>query len=163
MSHRNCNIHVATSSLPIQKLLARHTSACNSYSSRGSRGLARHTVMWNSLGSTWKSRSDSGEHWKGAPPFLSCQCFPNIGIALKWEYEKVTSKFQCQDMYMQHYTHSNTKNPKYPKTHHTPGHNPNMEKKIKCYSKKHQLENWTTIIKKYSRTLLGVFYIMIEQ
>ena len=44
--------------------------------------------MWNSLGSTWKSRSDSGEHckgaphsgehWKGAPPFVSRQCFPNI-------------------------------------------------------------------------------------
>ena len=33
--------------------------------------------MWNSLGSTWKSRSDSGEHWKGAPPFLSRQCFSN--------------------------------------------------------------------------------------
>ena len=60
---------------------------CKSYSSRGCRGLLRHTIMWNSLGSTWKSRSDCGEHWKGAPhpwehwkgapPFVSRQCFPN--------------------------------------------------------------------------------------
>ena len=35
--------------------------------------------MWNSLCSTWKSRSDSGEHWKGAPTFVSRQCFPNSG------------------------------------------------------------------------------------
>ena len=77
MSHRICNIHVATSSLPIQRLLAWHTSTFNSYSSRGSRNLPKHTIMWNSLGSTWKSRSDSGEHWKGAPPFVSRQCFPN--------------------------------------------------------------------------------------
>ena len=26
--------------------------------------------MCNSLSSTWKSRSDSGEHWKGGAPFL---------------------------------------------------------------------------------------------
>ena len=29
-----------------------------------------HTIMCNSLSSTWKSRSDSGEHWKGGAPFL---------------------------------------------------------------------------------------------
>ena len=34
--------------------------------------------MGNSLCSTWKSRSDFGENWKGAPPFVSRQCFPNI-------------------------------------------------------------------------------------
>ena len=33
--------------------------------------------MWNLLGSTWKSSSDSGEHWKGVPPFVSLQCFLN--------------------------------------------------------------------------------------
>ena len=33
--------------------------------------------MWNLLGSTWKSRSDSGDHWKWAPPFVSCHFFPN--------------------------------------------------------------------------------------
>ena len=88
MSHRICNIHVATSSLPIQRLLARHTSTSNSYSSRGSRGLPRHTIMWNSLGSTWKSRSDSREHWKGAPPFVSRQCFPNTLEFLTQEAEQ---------------------------------------------------------------------------
>ena len=35
--------------------------------------------MWNLFGSTWKSRSDSGEHCKGAPLFVSRQCFPNTG------------------------------------------------------------------------------------
>ena len=89
MSHSIFNIHVATSRFPIQRLLAWHISTCNSYSSRGCQGLPRHTIMCNSLGSTWKSRSDSGEHWKGAPhsgehwkgapPFVSRQCFPNIG------------------------------------------------------------------------------------
>ena len=77
MSHRICNIHVATSRFPIQRLLAWHISICNSYSSRGCQGLPRHTIMWNSLCSTLKSRSDSGEHWKGATPFVSHQCFPN--------------------------------------------------------------------------------------
>ena len=77
MSHRICNIHVATSCFPIQRLLAWHISTCNAYSFCGCQGLPRHTIMWNSLGFTWKSRSDSEEHWKGAPPFVSCQCFPN--------------------------------------------------------------------------------------
>ena len=87
MSHSICIIHVATSRFPIQRLLAWHISTCISYSSRGCRGLPRHTIMCNSLGSTWKLRSDSGEHWKGAPrswehwkgasPFVSRQCFPN--------------------------------------------------------------------------------------
>ena len=92
MSHRICNIHVATSRLPIQRLLTWHISKCTCGSSCGSQGLPRHTIMWNLLGSTWKSRSDSeehwkgaphsGEHWKGAPPFVFCQCFPNIPTAL---------------------------------------------------------------------------------
>ena len=77
MSHRICNIHVATSCFPIQRLLAWNISLCNCHSSRGSQGLPRHTIMWKLMGSTWKSRSDSGEHWKGAPPFVSRQCFPN--------------------------------------------------------------------------------------
>ena len=86
MSHSIC-INVATSRFPIQRLLAWPICTCNSYSSRECRGLPRHTIMCNSLGSTWKSRSDSGEHckgaphswehWKGAPPFVSRQCFPN--------------------------------------------------------------------------------------
>ena len=33
-----------------------------------------------------------------------------IGIALKWDHEKARSNFQCQAMYVQHYTHSNKKN-----------------------------------------------------
>ena len=87
MTRSICNIHVATSRFLIQRLLAWHISTCDSYSSRGCQGLPRHTIMWNSLGSTWNSRSDSGEHWKGvphswehwkgAPPFVSRQCFPN--------------------------------------------------------------------------------------
>ena len=32
-----------------------------------------------------------------------------IGIALKWDHEKARSNFQCQAMYVQHYTHSNKK------------------------------------------------------
>ena len=46
--------------------------------------MPRHTVMCNSLGSTWKSRSDSGEHWKGGAPFLGALeggapfCFPSV-------------------------------------------------------------------------------------
>ena len=70
MSHNICIIHVATSRFPIQRLLAWHTSTSKSYSLRGCRGLPRHTIMCNSLGSTWKSRSGSGEHWKGGAPFL---------------------------------------------------------------------------------------------
>ena len=77
MSHSICIIHLATSYFPLQRLLAWHISRCGSYSSRGCQGLPRHTIMCNSLGSTWKWRSDSGEHWKGAPPFVSRQCFPN--------------------------------------------------------------------------------------
>ena len=65
-----------TSSLPSQWLLARHTATWNSYGSRGSRGLASHSVTGNAFCSTWKSRSNSGEHWKGAPLFVSHQCFP---------------------------------------------------------------------------------------
>ena len=94
MSHSICIIHVATSRFPNQRLLAWHISTCNSNSSCGCRGLPRHTIMWNSLGSTWKSMSDSGEHWKGAPhswenwkgvpPFVSRQCFPNSGVARVW-------------------------------------------------------------------------------
>ena len=70
MSHRICNIHKATSRLLIQRLLAWLMSTCDWYSSRGCRCLPRHTIMCNSLSSTWKSRSDSGEHWKGGAPFL---------------------------------------------------------------------------------------------
>ena len=87
MSHNISIIHVATSCFLIQRLLAWPISTCNSYSSRGCWGLPRHTIMCNLLGSTWKSRSDYGEHWKGAhhswehwkgaPPFVSRQCFPN--------------------------------------------------------------------------------------
>ena len=87
-SHNICIIHVATNRFPIQRLLAWHIATCNAHSSRECRGLPRHTIMCNSLGSTWKSRSDSGEHWmggapflgalEGGAPFLSRQCFPNI-------------------------------------------------------------------------------------
>ena len=87
MSHSICIIHVATSRLPIQRLLAWRISKTCSHRSRGCQSLPRHTIMCNSLGSTWKSRSYSGEHWKGAPhswehwkgvpPFVSRQCFPN--------------------------------------------------------------------------------------
>ena len=44
--------------------------------------MPRHTIMWNSLVFTWKLRSDSGEHWKGAPPFVSRQFFPNNPCAV---------------------------------------------------------------------------------
>ena len=44
-------------------------------------------------------------------------------------------------MYMQHYTNSNTKNPKDLRTHHTTGHNPSMEKTIRWYQKRRQLKN----------------------
>ena len=96
MSHSICIIHVATSRFPIQQLLAWRISTFSPYSSRECQGLPRHTIMWNSLGSTWKSRSDSGEHWKwaphswehwkGVPPFVSRKCFPNNPPTLihKW-------------------------------------------------------------------------------
>ena len=83
-SHNICIIHVATSRFPIQRLLALPISSCNFNSSRGWRGQPRHTIMCNSLGSTWKSRSDSGEHWKGGAPFLGALeggapfCIPSV-------------------------------------------------------------------------------------
>ena len=46
--------------------------------------LARHTATWNSLSSTWKSRSDSGEHWKWAPTLVARQCFPNKQTICFW-------------------------------------------------------------------------------
>ena len=101
MSHSTFNIHVATSRFPIQQLLAWHISTCNSYSSCGCRGLPRHTIMWNLLGSTWKLRSDSWEHWKGAPPFVSRQCFPNTLSLFKIMINSVLSgcnaRFVCFD------------------------------------------------------------------
>ena len=44
-SHIICILHVATSRLPIRRLLAWPISTCKSYSSRGCQGLPRHTIM----------------------------------------------------------------------------------------------------------------------
>ena len=97
-SHNICIIHVATSRFPIQRLLALHISSRNSYSSRKCQGLPRHTIMCNSLSSTWKSRSDSGELWKGGAPFLGALeggapfCIPSVfsqqsTVVLRYENE----------------------------------------------------------------------------
>ena len=69
-----------------------------------------------------------------------------IGIALKWDHEKGTVNFQIQDIYAQHYSTSNTKNPRDHNIFHTPGHNPYMEKIIRCYQRKHQMYNLMKII-----------------
>ena len=75
MYHSICNIHVATSCFPTQQLLALLTSTSSSYSSRGSQGLPRHTIMWNSLGSTWKSRSNCGGALEGGASFCILPVF----------------------------------------------------------------------------------------
>ena len=51
-----------------------------------------------------------------------------IGISLRCDHKKAQSNFQYQDMYVQHYTHPNTKKTKYPRTRHTYVHKPSMEK-----------------------------------
>ena len=64
-----------------------------------------------------------------------------IRIALKWDYEKVTFQLSMPDYVLavlQSFQHNNKK---YPKTHHSSGHNPSMEKMIRYYQKRHQLKN----------------------
>ena len=84
---------MATSILSNQCLLARHPAMCNAHGSRGSRGLVRLSVVGNSLSSKWKSRSDFGEHWKGAPPFVSRQCFPNT-LLVREVVGEITVRYQ---------------------------------------------------------------------
>ena len=58
--------------------------------------------MCNSLGSTCKSRSDSGEHWKGGAPFLGALeggapfCIPSVFSQQLVIIEKVVIKFILQ-------------------------------------------------------------------
>ena len=59
-----------------------------------------------------------------------------IGIALKWDYEKSRSNYPYQDMYVYHSIHSNTRNKKYHKIHHTPVPNLYMERINRCYQRK---------------------------
>ena len=71
------------------------------------------------------------------------------------------SDFQFQDMYVQHYINLNNNNNKN-RINNTPGHNPSTEKIIRNFERKHGMNHWTKIIKKYSRELLENSCIMID-
>ena len=58
-----------------------------------------------------------------------------IGIALKWDHEKVRVQLSMTG-YVRAALHSfQDKNPKYPMPRHTPGHNTSMEKQLDAIRK----------------------------
>ena len=86
-----------------------------------------------------------------------------IGIALKWDYEKVTVQISMTEYVRAALNSFQHKKPKRPQDSPYPWTQPIYVKKIRCYQKNQQLKNWTKIIKKDSRKLLEDFYIVLEQ
>ena len=57
----------------------------------------------------------------------------HIGIALKWDYEKVTVQLSTPGYLCAALNSFQHENPQNPKTRHTTLHNPYMEKIVRCY------------------------------
>ena len=73
--------------------------------------------------------------------------------------KKARSNFQCQDMSVQHCIYSKRENPKYHRTHHTPGHNLPTKKTTRCYQRNNQLNKWMKIIKHDCSKLLEILVV----
>ena len=67
---------------------------------------------------------------------IYCEVKLYIGIALTWYCEKSRSNYPYQDMYVQHYIHSNTRNQKYHMISYIPGHILSMERTTRRYQRK---------------------------
>ena len=76
-----------------------------------------------------------------------------IGIALKWDYEKVTVQLSMPEYVRKALRSFQHDKPNITSTHLAPVHNPYMVKTITCYQKNYQLKNCMKIIIKDTRKL----------